>query len=370
MKKKILCLILGIFLCVGSIGLFACKKNTGYAIEQFKTDYADIAKECSAIYFNTNENRLEFDYDVYEADGKHYLTEALQVEPYNNVENFNEIFYNSTKFISSSMNAISSKGYNVERALRDELQQKLEEFKVAILKVDLQTDELASQVHFNVTGDIQQGVYLQTLKYLLDSYNNLYFASYELTNTVSKIFFTYMRPNYNLDFSNTALADFNAEEVLAHLQSKIDYELSLLSYTYYQRNLASSDITEKIVTPSGDRNPTFGNMGEAFDAYHTKANAIGGEHKFDQSLAETINSDTVMKEQFLWASIEIYNVTTCLNNNFEMYYKASHEIDYITVLDAPNPTEYELSCMEIIDNYYYLTDQFFTALSKAVDIIY
>ena len=309
MKKRFLSLILCLCLVCGSFVLSACKKDTGYNLDNLSADYFAIADACTTIEYNKTAKRLEFNYssDAYKEGDVAYLNEVLNnVNPYTNLANYNQIFYNATSFVNNNIKSCSNNELNLPRATKDELVNKLTNFKNAVISIDLQTQYFSRGIHleyvtnkFRYTGE----ECLNTFKSLLDSYNNAFRCAYELNLTLSNIYYNNVNSLSNPNYSNYTLESFNSADVLVYLDSRIENNMAYLSYNYYVNNLEGGKISSALITKTevGD-SETFGSMGAEFTNYQEKIKNINKDIDVN-GFAQTINADSTTKQNFLNCAI-------------------------------------------------------------------
>ena len=116
----------------GTTIFFACKQDNGYQLSNLLTDYKAIANDCKSLVFSSenNKSQLVFDYSYFKnINNEEYLSNALKLSPYNNLENYNLLFYNSMEFINQNISNISSDAFKVSKGNRNSIKSNLNNLK-------------------------------------------------------------------------------------------------------------------------------------------------------------------------------------------------------------------------------------------------
>ncbi len=364
MKNKFLCLILCLCLISSAFVFSACKKDTGYKLKSLYNEYVAIASNNACLEFKND--RLEFNYSIFKGtDGNTYVIDALSKEdlPFKNLINFNNIYYNSMEFVNKNIMAISTDAYNsqISKSLRNDIKTKLDNLNIALSKVDLQTREFA-QIISASRQDFTNELYLIPFKHLLDSYDELYDVCYDFTLTFAQIYYVIENDNEDIDYYSKGI-DFVTEEDIAtairHLSNRAGLSISFLSYDYYIQNIQNKKMSTLLTTKTESG---FNEMGEDYNSYITNVRQIS----YNTSATDPA---AVNKTDFYNCLVELYNVRESLKNNFEIYNKAFHDIDFKTVKGNFNQTSYEKTCLRIIEYYHYLQHQNYKALQAIYALI-
>lgn len=364
MKRKFLSFILCLCLIGSIFGLAACKKDTGYKLGNLYDDYVAIASNHSCVVFNKENNCLEFDYSKFENTlGVKYFENALSKEnlPFKNLNEFNKIYYNSMSFVNSNIKDISSNAFSVKRGLRDDIKTRLNDFDTALKKVNLQTTNFAQSISAN-EEDFTNELYLITFKHLLDSYDELYDVCYKFSLTFSQIYYSIEGNTDDIDYYSKGLNNFTEADIatnISHLGNRSKLSISFLSYEYYENYIQNEKMSTLLTTKTG---AGFPSMGQEYETYSSNVRQISYE------ISHT-DPSTVDKAAFFNDLVELYNIRECLKNGFNLYYKAINSIDYKNIKGHFNQTEYEKSCLRVIENYYYLQGQNFKALRDIYSLI-
>lgn len=360
MKNKFLCVILCLCLLSGVFVFSACKKDDGYQLANLYNDYLAIAKDCRAVQFNNG--RLEFYYSNFKnAEDDYYLQNAINnsASPYNNLNSFNTIFYNSMLFFNQNVQSLSTNLFKVDKTLRNRLSSNLTDLNTAVKKIDLQTQEFARNIITN-ENDLNNQLYLITFEHLLNSYEELFDVCHELNLTFASVYYSVANTNEDVDFSGVeaqSLTDLNIEEYVGNLKNRANLSIAFLSFRFYEQNIENGVLSSQIVDNSSGN---FGTMGEEYNNYLAQVRAISNS---------TPNTSNVNKQQFYNCILQLYNVRESLKNDYESYYKALHGINYKDVKNFFNKTDYEIFCLKIINHYNYLQEQNYLAIKAAYDAL-
>lgn len=364
MKRKVLISLLVCLLLIPGVFVFtACGDDEGYQLSELRSDFNSIVSKYENVNL-TSDNKIEFDYSIYIYQNEQYFTDLVNSSlPYSHLNNFyNKLFDNSLQFIYNYIDRCSTNELNVEREKRNELNMYLQEFDNALNDVSLNVSLVAEILRFNINGDVFNSVCMNRLKNLFDSYDNLYFAVYRITDCLSDIYFNYALTDYNFDFSSITVDEFDANKVANILDSKIQYNIVSLTRDYTEQNVKGGEMSTKLTTNENG----FQGVGFKFDEYQVKISQV--DKTFSSTIADEINT-SAYKQDFFEEAIKLYNLQTILNNNFEIYLQVCQEVVYSRVASDINATDYESLCLEIIDNHSYIVDEYNAVLVDMLAIM-
>lgn len=372
MKKIVLSLILCFVLGFGVLGLSACKKDPGYSLSNLADDYKAIADERKSIVYDTADERLEFDYSVFEnANGEQYLATALSNKraPYYHLNDYNKILYNAMAFINNNIRSLSTDAYSVSKSLRNEAKAKIDNLSTAFERVDIQVQEFARNINTNSGRDnvdefLTNALYLQTFKHLLDSYNVLYEAAFDTTITLSKIYYSITDDFQTTDMSTTKLSDLSEQQQAEFidsftkgLQNRTNLALAGYSYVFYKQNMQNGEMSTRLTTKQLF---VFGSMGAAYNIYTDNVAKIS---------KNIVAPSTTKAPELQQLSIELFNIWSTMSNDFEKFFKAYRSVDSNILKTDFNLTSFEQTCFEIMDNFYYLLEQNVQTLIRVYNYI-
>ena len=362
-KKSFLCLLLCLLLIPGALVFSACGESDGYQLANLSSDFREIGTRYENVNL-TSDNRIEFDYSIYTYQGEQYFADAVNsTVPYNNLNNFyNRLFDYSLSFVYEYIDRCSTNELDVDKNKRNLIEYNLQEFDNALRNVSTNVSLVAEIVRFNINDDILDSTCMNRLKNLFDSYDDLFQTSYNLTRSIADVYFNYALTNSNMDFSTVSLTEFDATRVTNNLDSKIQMQISNLTQSYIEQYVKGGELSTKLTT----NNSGFGTVGSDFNDYLTKVTQI--DRDFNSSIGESINFST-SKQAFYEAAIELYNLQTIINNEYEIYNQACNEIVYIKIANDENATTYEKICADIIENHNYIVEQYNNVIVEMLTIM-
>lgn len=380
MKKILLTLILSFSLVVCAFSFSACKKDGGYQLSNLLNDYKSIADECKSVKYDNVNHRLEFDYSVFvNAKEYQYVNDTINDErfPYSHIVDYNNIFYNSMSFATENLRALSTNAFEVDMALRNEAQAKLNNLKNAFIRTDIQMQEFARNINTNSARDkdkqdeaLGSKEYLLTFKHLLDSYNGLFESAFNFNITLAKIYYsltdgfqnenlTSVLTNFEkqpeLDPALSEQIDAALSNFLTGLVNRVNLVLVGYSYVFYQNNIQDGSLSNKLTTK---QETGFEPMGAEFDNYIASTNLISKKIVNVETSALTKENKIALCKY----SVQLFNLWSSLNVDFAKFSEAYSTINYNISKTAFDVTDYESYCVGIIEDYFYLIEQNFNTL--------
>lgn len=360
-KKFCLSLILCLILMPGLFVFTACGDDNSYSLSNLYTDYMTIVTKHEYLSLNSN-HEIVFDYDDIQIQGNQNVSYIFLNKPYSNLTNFyNPLLNNSLKFFSSYFEVCSSNNLNVSASDRDALKVALDEFDSALTNMYNRTINVVDILR---TGeDYYTDVHMTRLTNLFESYENLYTTAFNLSYTLSNIYFNYAITDANPNYSTQTLSEFDASRVVVNLRSRICEQIVNLSQVYIVNNVNGMRLYSSLVARENEEFPDFPS---SFDDYIADVELI--DLTFNSTLGSYINTSD-RKEDFYHASIELYNIQECINNIKDEYNLACNEIVYTQIISDDNASDYQLTCAKIIEDYTALTTQNTIALNNALTIL-
>lgn len=362
-RKSILCLILCLLLIPGALIFSACRDNGGYQLSNLSSDFKKIANQYENLNL-TSDAKLEFDYSIYTYQGEQYFTNAINsTKPYNYIANFyNKLFDNSLSFVYEYIDICSTNELDVKKDKRELIEYNLQEFNSSVKTVSTNISLVAEIMRFNINDDILDSTCMNRLKNLFDSYDNLFQSAYNLTRTLSDIYFNYALTNSNYDYSSVNLEQFDATSLTNNLKSKIKMQISNLTQSYIERYVKGGELSSSFT----NIDTNFGSTDSNFDEYLLNVSTI--DREFNSSIGESINF-SASKQNFYEAAIKLYNLQTILNNEYEIYNQACNDIIYIKTVNDANASTYEKICARIIENHNYIIDEYTEVIKEMLSIM-
>lgn len=356
MKKRVLSLILCLFLIPGALIFTACGDDDDYNLANLSTDFYAIASNYETLNL-TIDNEFEFDYSNFVYQDEQYFTDAINTTvPYSYLGSYyNSLFSNSMAFVYDYINVCSTDSIDAPQNLKNELKQNLDDLNYALRTVDADINMVADRLRFNLNSntEITNESCMSRLKNLFDSYDELFASAYALTDTLAEIYFDYALNDANPNFYEQSLDEFNALSVTSNLNAKLKLQISNLTEIYTELYLGGGIVSTAYTTQVGG---AFASLEENYSTYMAQVAEIN--KSFDPSIASAINGSTSLKQNFYNLAIELYNIQSALYNDVDVYKRACEDIVYTVIIDDVNATTYELMCVEIVDNHEVLLDNY------------
>lgn len=360
-KKLSICLALCLILIPGLLVFNACKKDEGYSLNNLYDDYMFIVQQNENISLNEN-NELIINYNQFSYQNVSYFTNALTSAPYNNLTTFyNPILNNTLAFVSGYIEKCSSDRLDVPKETRNQLKSTIDEFDIALKNMYTHTLNVADLL--KTGGDIETNVHMIRLSSLFASYEELYLKSYNLSHELANIYFNYAISDANPNYSLLSLEQFDASRVVVNLRSRIVNQISKMTFNFIEQNVKGLNLYNALTTK---QNGSYQAVPSSFSSYQSDVNSI--DQTFSSSLGQYINTSN-KKEKFYNASIELFNVQACLNNLESVYYTACNDITYALIKTDSNATDYQKTCLKVIEDYTELVNQNTLALQNILAIL-
>ena len=367
MKKRVLSLILCLFLIPGTLIFTACGDDNDYSLTNLSNDFYSIANNYENVNL-TIDNEFEFDYSNFVYQDEQYFTNAINTTvPYTYLGTYyNPLFSNSMSFVYNYIDICSTDSIEAPQSLKNELKQNLDNFNAALRTVDADINMVAERLRFNINSnvDITNESCMTRLKNLFDSYDMLFSSVYALTDTLAEIYFDYALNDANPNYYDQSVDDFDALSVTSNLNAKLKLQIANLTEIYTELYVSGGKLSTAYTTQV---NGVFASLEENYSTYMARVADI--DKSFDPSIASTINSSATLKQNFYNLAIELYNVQAALYNDLDMYNQARADIVYTVIIDDVNATTYELICVEIIDNHKVLLDNYNNVLVEILSSI-
>ena len=95
-----------------------------------------------------------------------------------------------------------------------------------------------------------------------------------------------------------------------------------------------------------------------------------GTQKIRRELVRSVENtgtytSSVLKKEFN----RLQSLQTILNNNYDIYIQTCEDVVYLRVAEDINASDYETLCLEIIDNYSYVVDEYNACLVDLLAIM-
>ncbi|MCQ2555828.1 MAG: hypothetical protein MJ149_00655, partial [Clostridia bacterium] len=199
-------------------------------------------------------------------------------------------------------------------------------------------------------------------------------ASLNFNNVLARVYFDYALPGSNLNYSKFYIDD-SADELnfknantiglaIGYLTPKVKFQIVNLTQCMFELNIKAGDLPNKFTTEP------YGAVDAFFAEYQAKLVALNKE--LDPTKATIIMADTTNETAITLLNnlVRLYNVQSSITNDAEMYLTAFATIQYLKVKnDFINATVTEKMCLDIIENYNSIINDYQTVLTDLVTFI-
>ena len=378
MKKKILSLILALVF-IPSIFMFAGCKDKGYQLVDLVKDYEKIGTKCENI--KVVDNKIEFDYDVHTIGETGYLTECVnEIAPYTEIADYNILLDNLMGFVYENIDVCSNANIEAGAEIRNNLKFQLDEFANAVYELDVHINHWAKIIEFNYSStdktEMTNVQCLSRFKNVLTAYNNLFQKAISFSNGLADLYYNYALNDANPKVYNTSLVDFDASVIVSKLQGRVKYEISNLSQLfveiYVDGNNLPTELTTPIVLNKGEDNETI--IFKTFELNKTGFAYLDKVNNLNRIFADDFNAEQAVekananlnKQNFYNLAVKAFNLQNILENDNDIFVNACKKIQYNNI---DNNNVYEVQCIEIVDNYKIVVEEYYGVLESMLNII-
>lgn len=346
MKKQFLSLLL-VVLFIPSIFVFAGCKDKSYKLSNLEGDYKNIVSGCENIKMEGN--KIVFDYSSHKIGDIAYMDSVLNLEPYNQLENYNLLFDNLMGFVYEYISVCSSDNIEVDADTRNKLKTELNNLSLSINSVDIYINQFAEIIEFNYNENVITDICLARYKNLLFEYNNLYQTTINFSNSLASLYYNNALYDSNPRIDSISLENFDSSVVISKLQGRVKYQVSNLSQIFVEKYIDGQGIEEVIIT---DNEGVFGKLDLSKDNYLSNVNNIERvfNSSFDAESAVIIANSESKKQTFYNLAVQAYNLQNILDNDNYMFVQACNAIQYGKV--GNNKSK------DIINNYNYAVQKY------------
>ena len=364
--KKFLSLLLVLLLIPGAFLFTACKEDDGYKLSNLQKDLLNIAEQHDIVV--KVDDKLQFDYSSLKVAGQDILAEAVEnVEPYKNLNLYNEVFYNLMEFTYDYVDVCSNDNYKLDAEYRNNIKAKLDEFNSNIDVVEIQVKNLANIM--NEESDLTNEIYLSRLDNVMVAYNKLYNAGANLNNAISDLYFNKILYKSNPNISSISLKDFNSAIVINNLDARTKNALSLLTQNFIESYVSDGDLPETLLTKTESGFGTLDLTKFSYSTFVSRLRLVKLDTAESVEKAVEVANNEENKAAFYEKAIQVYNLQEMVQNDRVTYIKACADIDYQETKDNNKASSYEKICARIIENYIYITNNYCTDLGALLAII-
>lgn len=321
----------------------ACSKGGGYNLKNLSNDFYSVAAEEDDDIIVKDDNKIKFDYSKYVYNQETYVVNAITTyDVYKNLNNYNTLYENIMSFAFNFVELCSNNEVEIEKEIKNSLENKLTELKSAIKDVAICTDLFAGIL--KTTSDevkATDSTCLHRFETLLTSYEKLFEKATYFNAELSNVYFNHLLTNSNPNVSDVTAAAFDVSVVVNNLNARKHWQISNLSTAFAEMYINGSNIAHEIIEGGSiNLNPTgfeYSTLVSSISVLIDEAEAIqvaGGENKL----------------AFYQASKKAYSAQEMINNDNAKYISACKNVKY-AIVEAEDTTSVELLSVEIIDAY-------------------
>lgn len=332
MKKRIISFILVLMLLPISSLFVACGKDEGYNLNNLSADFYNVEQENNNV--KIVEDKIVFDY-IYQTN----LYEAVLTSyPYTELSNYNKVFENLMAFTFEYIDECSNNAATSDKALKQDLQQKVINFKTELLNVNACTNMLEEIINVSGINNIQDQACLTRLENLFKSYDGLYSAGYALTNALYYFYYNNILSDANPDVYVLNASEFKVEIIINKLKSRLSYQVSRLSQSFVERNIDGGIIAEEIIN-------NHATLDLNKDNYLSSVSKVNVD--FDEEIA--ISYANTQKAAFYAEAVKLHNIIETIESDDTKHITACNTVSYLSVKQDALATAEEVLCVDIID---------------------
>ena len=341
MKRKFFSLIIALFLFASTFFISACSKGGGYNLKNLSEDFYSIASEENDNIVK-NGNDIVFYYSNHVQDGKTFVTNAINsVAMYQNLKNYNLIYENILKFTFEYIDVCSNNEVEIDKDVKNSLEEKMKNLHASIKDVDVCTDFFAGIL--KTTEESKRGTdpdCLLRFENLLLSYENLFESATSFNIELSNIYYNHILTNSNPNVEEIEPANFDSSIVINKLDARICWQISNLSSVFAEQYIIDSTAASDIKNGSNlNLNPT------GFE-YFNLVESINVEINEDTAV-QNVNSSN--KLAFYGLCTQAYKAQSLIDINKSNFLYACNTIKYAQL--ASDLTAKEEMCINIINDY-------------------
>ncbi len=354
MKKKLLSLILVMMLLPIASLFSACGNDDAYNLDALNNDFNAIVDQNNNI---KNENgKFVFDYSGH----KNLATIILTIEPYCELEKYNQVFYNLMGFAYDYVPVCSNNALTDNVNIKNKVKEDLEDLKKAIGDVNKSLNMFAEGVIIASGDDVTSDACRSTYEALLTNYSAMFERAIKFNTTLSNLYFNNVLKDGNPNVYAETINSFDSNMIVNKLKARIKYQISCLTHSfvemYVDGDLAHKVAFENIDFDMGARN------------YSENVSKLISKQDFSEQVAAEIANHSDNKERFYNLAIQAQNFQTTIQNDMGKFITASLNIHY-SGMNFETASVYEKFCADIIESNYDLICGYNEVLYQILQII-
>ena len=353
MKKKILSLILVLMLLPIASLFVACGKDKSYNLNALDEDFNQIVEKNNNV--KNDEGKFVFDY----SNHSNLETIIANTAPYNELENYNFVFYNLMSFAYDYVPMCANNHLTNNAEIKNQVKNDLSALKKSVSDVNECVNMFAESVIMADDEEITSSVCLTKFENLIATYEDMFEKATNFNNSLSNLYFNYALKDGNPNVYSLGVENFDANIVVNKLKARIKYQISCLSQCFVEMYV-DGDLDERIT-----------NKETIFDLtqFNYKNNIEAIDKSFtEQTAAEKANHKD-NKSNFYELSVQAQNIQSTIDNDINKFMTACQKIDYGMVVDSSTATALEKMCVAIIESNYNLICNYNIVLVEMLNIV-
>lgn len=334
MKNKILSLILVLMLIPFASLFSACGKDKGYDLNLLDDEFYQIAQSNNNIELNGG--KLVFNYSSH-GNLNNIINNS---EIYKNINAYNYIFDNLMSFAFEFVDECSNNSATDNVQIKNQVKTELDNFKQKMEDLNVCVNSFAEIINVSQGVDVEAAVCLMRFENLLETYERMFNSAINFNNSLTNLYFNHILKDGNPNVYAIDIANFDANIVVSKINSRIQYQKSLLSQCYIEMYV-DGDLAERVA--DGNESVLL-----SYNGYYTNVENL--KRTFTEEKAADAANNENNKKDFYDLAIKAQNVQATLNNDRDKFVSACNTIEYLKVNISISKTPHELMCIEIINS--------------------
>lgn len=345
----------------GAFFISACSKGGGYNLKNLSKDFYSVAEDDKDNIVK-NGNKLTFYYSNYTQNNETYVADLVNDSSsvYSNIKNYNLVYENILNFTFEYVDVCSNNEIEIDKEVKNSLEEKMNNLHLAIKNVDVNVDLLAGSLKTTPKNERKTNVIcLSKFKDLLISYEDLFGKATEFNAELANIYYNYIVTNSNPNVEEINPASFDSSDVINKLDSRISLQISNLSSAFAEKYIIDSNVAEQVVAGTNlNLNPTN------FE-YLTMVGSINVNIAEDVAI-QIANGEA--KLAFYQTAKKAYVAQEWLAENNSKFIYSCVNADYAKI-NLNNCSANEEVCVNIINDYTTALFAYNNILIEMLDII-
>lgn len=353
MKKFVSFVCIACFL-ISSCFVFACKKDSGYNLDNLKSQFFEISTKYQRVELKDNKFVFKFG-----EDGSQVVENLIANSDsrYHNLTSYNTVLDNSLDFAYKYIDYCSNNSLAVDKDYKNQIESSLKELDSSFDVIDRAIGEF-SHIVKTFEHDPNNERCLQSYKNLLNCYEMLFFDAVDLSTKLCNIYFEYYLTDQNPDYCKMSITNFEQDVVVARLKPRISYQIVELTRNFVETYLDGGNVSDLVANKGLEFDINFNN-------YSTNVKMINVNIDVDVAIAKA----QTKRDKVFNKSKEMYVAQSRLNNDSDKFNKAYSDIKYADVIADSEATSYQKECVEIINSHTSWLGDYSVVLSDMLEIL-